>query len=184
MKVLVVYYSKTGNTKKIADVIHETASINHEATILPINECSIEDLNNYDLLFIGSACHDATLAKPMREFLESLSNENTFVFAGFYTHSTALPKGSERNIQLFNDWAGQCQMFFEKVSIDKKIEFLGDFHCQGKPSFLIEKFIQFKIIKDRKEWPSYKKELRLHPAQSDFLAAADFTKEIIKKITI
>ena len=55
--VLVLYYSKTGNTKQIADVIHETVAINHESTILPIDKCSIEDVNNYDLLFIGSACN-------------------------------------------------------------------------------------------------------------------------------
>jgi len=184
MKVLVLYYSKTGNTKQIANVIHEFAAINHESTLSPLNKCSIENLNNYDLLFIGSACHDATLAKPMREFLKSLPKENTFKFAGFYTHSTVLPKGTARNRQLFHDWAGHCQKVFEETSIAKGIEFLGDFHCQGKASFLIEKFIQFQIIKNKKEWGPYKKELRLHPTQSDLLAAKDFAKEILEKLSM
>ena len=184
MKVLVVYYSKTGNTKLIANVIHEAATINHESTLLPLNKCSIKNLNNYDLLFIGSACHDATLAKQMRMFLKSLPNESTFKFAGFYTHSTVLPEGTARNMQLFKDWAGRCQKVFEKTSDEKGVEFLGDFHCQGKASFLIEKFIQFQIIKNKKEWGPYKKELRLHPTEEDLLAAKNFANEIIEKISI
>ena len=181
MKVLVVYYSKTGNTKLISNTIHETASINHESTLLPIDKCSIDNLNNYDLLFVGSACHDATLAKPMREFLKSLPNENKFVFAGFYTHSTTLPNGTARNKQLFNDWAGHCEEFFEKTSLDKNIQYLGAFHCQGKASFLIEKFIKYKVINNRKEWKIYKKELRLHPTESELESAKEFTKGIIEK---
>ncbi|KFZ26330.1 MAG: flavodoxin [Candidatus Izimaplasma bacterium HR2] len=182
MKILVVYYSKTGNTKLIANVIHETASINHESTLLPVDKCSIDNLNNYDLLFIGSACHDATLAKPMREFLKSMPNENTFIFAGFYTHSTTLSDGTARNKQLFSDWAGHCEEVFKKTSIDNGIQYIGAYHCQGKASFLIEKFIKYKVINNRKEWKTYKKELRLHPTESELISAKEFTKGIIEKI--
>ena len=50
MKILVAYYSQTGNTRKVAEAIF--AGIRHtQKTILPIDRA--EGLESYDLLFCG-----------------------------------------------------------------------------------------------------------------------------------
>ncbi len=182
MKILVIYYSKTGNTKRIAEMIHSTTSVKHDSTLILLKDCLVEELHNYDLLFIGAPCHNSNLARPVLSFLKSLPDTSSFKFAGFYTHSTTLPEGSKRNEQLFNDWAGMCHKSFEEAADDKKIEFLGDFHCQGKASFFIEKFVHFKIIKGKEEWKATKKEMRLHPTQADLNNAQLFVKEILDNI--
>ena len=136
-------------------------------------------LDKYDLLFIGAPCHNSTLAKPIQKFLSKLPDSSTFKFAGFYTHSTVLPQGSERNKQLFDRWAGKCHEVFEKTANDKKIEFFGDFHCQGSANFFIEKFIHLNIITDKEEWNKFKPMLRKHPTQEDFDNVQQFTDEIL-----
>ncbi len=182
MKILIGYYSITGNTKQVGEVIHTFTSQNHDSTILPINEISLEMLNEYDLLFIGAACHDSTLAKPMLKFLKTIPDSPSFKFAGFYTHSTTLAEGTERYKQLFKDWAGKCHSVFENTAKDKKIEFLGDFHCQGSASIPIENFIHAEIVKDEEEWNTYKEEMRKHPTQADFDGAKQFAQDVLDKL--
>lgn len=122
------------------------------------------------------------LVKPILKFLKTLPNSPSFKFAGFYTHSTALPEGSERNKQLFKDWAGNCHLVFEKTAKEKNIEFLGDFNCQGSASFIIEKFIQAKIVTDKEEWIPFKEEMRKHPTQADLDDAQQFAHNILNKL--
>ncbi|MCK4434827.1 flavodoxin domain-containing protein, partial [Candidatus Bathyarchaeota archaeon] len=45
MKVLVTYYSETGNTEKIARAIYEEVSKEHEAYLKKINEVTADALN-------------------------------------------------------------------------------------------------------------------------------------------
>ena len=182
MKILIVYYSKTGNTKQIAKMIHSATSVKHDSSLIPLKAFSIEKLHDCDLLFVGAPCHSSDLAKPMLKFLSLLPDMSSFKLAGFYTHSTTLPMGSERTEQLFNDWAGKCHKSFEKAEEDKKIDFLGDFHCQGKAGFLVECFIHSKIIKDKKEWKESKKEIRLHPTEEDMNNAKQFAKKVLDSI--
>jgi flavodoxin len=181
MKILVTYFSQTGNTKQLGDVIHAFTTINHNSTIMPIKEISSEILNNYDLLFVGAPCHDSTLAKPFLKFLNSLPDSPSFKLAGFYTHSTTLPDGTERKNQLFKDWAGNCHSAFEKSAKDKNIEFLGDFNCQGSASGPIENFIHAEIVTNEEEWIPYREEMRKHPTQADLDDVQQFAQKILSK---
>ncbi len=55
MRSLVAYYSQTGNTKKIARAIHKgMSSLNEQCDIIPVKEVKPQDLNNYDLIGLGS----------------------------------------------------------------------------------------------------------------------------------
>jgi len=44
MKVLVVYYSETSNTEKIAQSIHAEVSKEHEADLRRLDEVTVDDL--------------------------------------------------------------------------------------------------------------------------------------------
>ncbi|MHA1646588.1 MAG: flavodoxin family protein [Promethearchaeota archaeon] len=182
MKILVTYYSQTGNTKRVGEAIHKFVEQNHNSTFMPIKEVSSEILNNYDLLFVGAPCHNSTLAEPILKFLNSLPDSPSFKLAGFYTHSTTPPDGTERKNQLFKEWAGNCHSAFEKTSKDKYIEFLGDFNCQGSANGLIENFIHSEIVTDDEEWIQYSEEMRKHPTQADFDDAQQFAKNILDNL--
>jgi flavodoxin len=181
MKILVTYFSKTGNTEKIANAIHEITSQNHESYLKAIKKVKVEELDDYDLVFIGSACHDTDLAKPVLRFLKKIPDTPKFAIAGFYTHSTFLPEGEEKNIKLSEEWSGNCSKTFEKLEEEKNVNFKGYYRCQGKPTPGIERFIHESIIKDEEEWTVFIKELKKHPSQSDIDNAKKFAQNILSE---
>jgi flavodoxin len=57
MKALIIYWSGTGNTKGVAETIHDTLKSSGVNSILKrTEEALLEDLYEYDLVFIGSPC--------------------------------------------------------------------------------------------------------------------------------
>ena len=166
----------------IADAIFEVLSTHGEVNIDTVRRVDIESLNEYDLLFVGGPCHDSDLAPPVKGFLEKLPDSSKFKLVGFFTHSTYMPDGTARREELYNQWAGRCIPTFENACKDKNIGFLGYFHCQGKASEPIEKFIRQAIITDDDEWKEYLPELRKHPDSTDIENAKKFAQEIIEKL--
>jgi flavodoxin len=179
LKVPVDNYSETGNTKKIAKTIYEEASKEHEAHLREIKDISADMLNDYDLVFLGSACHSSDLAAPVKEILKALPKSPKFKLAGFFTHSTWTPEQNEHGQALFDEWASKCIDSFESVSEEKRIDFRGYYHCQGAPSLPIQAFIRSAIIKPDDEWETYIWEARKHPNQEDLEKASDFARKIM-----
>jgi len=180
LKVLVTYYSETGNTEKIARAIYEEASKEHEVNLKKINGLIEENLNDYDLVFLGSACHSADLSVPIKRILKALPHSPKFKLAGFFTHATTTPEGSDRARELFNRWASKCVRSFEKVSKEKRIDFKGYYHCQGVPSPSIQVFIKRKVV-SADEWEEYIEEVRKHPSLEDLHKAKEFARKILSE---
>ena len=54
-KCLIIYYSLTGNTKKIARAIHKGVNqVTEQCDIVPLKKAKYDDLQKYDLIGIGS----------------------------------------------------------------------------------------------------------------------------------
>ena len=182
MKVLVAYYSETGNTEKIARAIYEEASKGHEVHLKRISELTAKDLNGYDLVFLGSACHSTDLAAPVKKILDALPDSPSFKLAGFFTHSTYTQGDSVRERKLFNRWASKCILSFKKVSKEKQIPFRGYYHCQGVPTPAIQAFIRREIITSADEWAEYIEEAGKHPSPEDLQKAKEFAKKILSEL--
>ena len=180
MKALVVYYSQSGNTEKIANAIYEEISNKHEAHLEKINKISHESLNDYDLVVVGAPCIDSDLAVPMKNFLNDLPNSPKFKLAGFYTHATFMTDDDGEG-GLFSKWAGRCLTTFKQTCKSKQIPFIGGFHCMGKAIPGIEQFIHQEIITDEKEWETYLPDLRARPNEKDMENARHFAQDIISK---
>ena len=177
MRVLVTYYTQTGNTKRVAEAIHaEAQSHGHTSDLESLRAISPTDLNRYDIVFIGSPCHHSDVAKPVKKFLANLPASPAFRMAGFATHATYLPEGGDRRRQLYEQWAGRCVTSFETAGKEKSIAWAGFFGCQGAPSKLIEIFIHRTIIKDRDEWAEYIAETKQHPTEADLANARSFAQ--------
>ena len=65
MKAAVRYYTKTGNTKKLAESIARALDV----APLPVSEPLTEDV---DLLFLGSSVYGAGVADEIKDFIASL----------------------------------------------------------------------------------------------------------------
>ena len=70
-KVLVLYYSRTKNTMRMAEMLGEAVKdTGHEAVVKPVKEADIDDLPDYDAYLLGSPTYYGTLAGPMKDFLD------------------------------------------------------------------------------------------------------------------
>lgn len=181
MKILIAYYSETGNTKQVAKAIYEEASRGHDVELAKLQDVSVDALSNFQLVFLGVPCHDADLAKPLKRFLVTLPENPDFILAGFFTHAVYMPEETTRKKELYKKWAGKCVPSFESVCQKKSIKFLGYFHCCGSPSPPIETFIHHVIITSDEEWKEYLPEIRNHPSSEDLKNARDFARTIIRK---
>lgn len=181
MKILVTYYSQTGNTEQIAKAIHKVVLQNHKADLKKVSNVKSKDLDKYDIVFLGSACHATDLAKPILRFIKKIPKSPNFKLAGFFTHSTAPPEGSERNKELYEKWAGNCHKSFEKIKKEKNIDFKGYFGCQGSPSPSIEEFIHETILPEDDEWRDYIEDAKNRPNTTDIENAKNFAKDILNK---
>ncbi|MHA1138399.1 MAG: flavodoxin family protein [Candidatus Thorarchaeota archaeon] len=176
------YFTQTNNTKMIADAMHEVLSAHGETDIDTVRRIDVDSLEEYDVIFVGAPCHDSDLAPPVKGFLEKLPDSLKFKLVGFFTHSTNMPDDTERNQELYYQWAGRCIPTFENACNDKNTELLGYFHCQGKVSRPIEVFIHQEIITDDDEWSTYLPELRKHPDSNDIENAKKFAQDILTKL--
>lgn len=70
-KALIVYASRTGETKKIGELIAEGIRFSgHEATLSKVNDIKKEtDLQGYDALVLGSATYHGDMIQGMKTML-------------------------------------------------------------------------------------------------------------------
>jgi flavodoxin I len=181
MKVLIVCYSETSNSKRVAESIYEEVSKMHEVELKRLNEVKIGEFHEYNFIFTGSTCHDSDLAKPMIRFLEAIPENPSFSMAGFYTHKTYTRdyKKFKRIEELFDKWAAKGLRTFERISREKGIEYKGHFNCMGAPNPGIEAFIKNTIIQNEEEWDEYLEDVRKHPSSEDL----ENTKLFAKRVT-
>ena len=72
VKVLIVYYSGTGNTEKMAMAVAEGAKKDSEVVVATkkVNEVTKEDLLDADGMILGSPTYYANMAGPMKTFID------------------------------------------------------------------------------------------------------------------
>jgi flavodoxin len=180
MKILVAYYSETGNTEKVARAIHNEVAGGHDTRLCTVREITAEDVASYEVVFLGAPCHDSDLARPLKRVLESLPESPEFKLAGFFTHATYSLGAGPRSEELYEKWAGRCHRTFETVCQEKRIMFLGYFNCMGVPSPPITEFIHNVIITDEDEWRTYLPKIQMHPTEEDLRNARAFARKALR----
>lgn len=181
MNILFLYHSVTGNTKKVIDAMYQEVKQNFDnVEISNLANMEYSRLSTFDVVVFGAPCHHARLSKKMYQYLENLPQEVSFKYIGVYTHSTEMPT-DEYKTNMFNEWAGSCERDFKKM-VSKEKEYLSSFHCMGKASFLIEKFIQYSIIKDKEKWKDYKPRMRQTPTNLDIAQAKTFILDTLNNL--
>lgn len=109
MNIAVRYYSKTGNTKKLADAIAEELNVEAFDLTKPVD-------SDTEILFLGSSVYAAGVADEVKDFISTL-NKDINVVVNF---STAAFLESTYN---------QVKKLLEERNIPISEE---EFHCRGK----------------------------------------------------
>ncbi|MBR6959658.1 MAG: flavodoxin [Clostridiales bacterium] len=110
MRAAVRYYTKTGNTKRLAEAVAKAAGV--EA--LPISEPVTEPV---DLLFLGSSYYAFSIDPEVRDFIRTLDKDNVGNIAVF--GSAAMMKSTYKKVRAEADKIG--------IPVDDR-----EFHCKGE----------------------------------------------------
>ncbi len=85
MQVVLISFSQTGNTHKIAEAMTDGfRATGHLVRSIPLKEAKPEDATSVDLLGVGTPCFSSQSPTPIKEYLHSLppiTGQRTFVFA-------------------------------------------------------------------------------------------------------
>ena len=65
MKIAIRYYTKTGNTKKLAEAISQVVNVEAKTVAEPLTE-------DVDILFLGSAVYAAGIDGKIKEFIKNI----------------------------------------------------------------------------------------------------------------
>ncbi|MBR6046067.1 MAG: flavodoxin [Ruminococcus sp.] len=110
MKVAVRYFTKTGNTRKLAEAI--AGAVGAEAK--PISEPIVEQV---DILFLGNSYYAFTIDPEVREFVKSLDKSKVGRIVNF--GSAAIMGSTLKKIRKEADKVG--------IPVDDR-----EFHCKGQ----------------------------------------------------
>jgi len=71
MKVVVIYYSQTGTTKKMAEIIADEIKINGvDVDLVSVTDIKADKLLEYDGIIVGSPTYYGTLAAQIKELFD------------------------------------------------------------------------------------------------------------------
>ena len=110
MKFAVRYYTKTGNTKRLADAVAGAVGV----AALPISEPVTERV---DILFLGNSYYAFSIDPEVRTFVRSLDKEKVGRIVNF--GSAAMLNSTYKKVKAEADKVG--------IPIDRR-----EFHCKGE----------------------------------------------------
>ncbi len=114
MKTAVRYYSRGGNTRKLAEAIGKAVGAEAKTTDAPVTEY-------VDILFLGSAVYATGVDDHIKTFIDGLDPQKIGKVVNFST--AALLPSTYSQVQ--------------KLLAEKKIELSEkEFHCRGQFAFL------------------------------------------------
>ena len=110
MKYAVRYYTKTGNTKKLAEAIASALGVEALPSSTPVTE-------PVDILFLGNSYYAFSIDPEVRKFIQSLDKEKVGSIANF--GSAAMLNSTYKKVKAEADKAG--------IPMDER-----EFHCKGE----------------------------------------------------
>ena len=88
MKVLIVFETKYGNTKKAAETIGEVIKdAGNEITVVKVDDVEMDTIKDYKAIVIGSPTYASNQARSIKKFISSLSVEADTKIVVFDTHT-------------------------------------------------------------------------------------------------
>lgn len=158
-KTLVTYFSRTGNTKKIAEAIF--AAVPGEKALVPIKE--VPDLAPYRLVFIGFPVQSHGVPLPVEEFLKRVPAGKKIAF--FSTH------GSVTGSSLAREAVEHAAILAAGAKL------MGTFACRGKVS--LEALEVLSRSPEHEAWADMAASAATHPDEHDLAEAAAFARWIL-----
>jgi len=168
VKILVCYFSNTGNTEKVAKSIAEGLK-DESVEILKIEDANPSNLKNYDLVILGSGIYGGKLSKKVTDFMKQVT-EYPPKFAFFNTHQS-----STSYQRAFKRIRGKLEESGSQV--------VGEFDCIGENLGMPKETILGMLAKlppeERKRQEKKIEETVGHPDTKDLANAKAFGESLL-----
>lgn len=159
MKVLVTYFTQTGNTEKVAQAIYQ--AIGGKKELVSLKE--VKNPDGYDIIFCGFPVHSHSVPLPVQNFIKNIPPSKKLAL--FVTHGSL--RGGELAVTAIE----------HALSLASKLKVLGTFGCRGKVD---PKLIEALLKKpEHRAWAETAKSAVSHPDESDLEDAKQFAKKIL-----
>ena len=155
-RILVTYYSETGNTKKIAEAIF--AALPEAKEITPIDH--VQDLSAYDLVFVGFPVQSHTVPFRVEKFLRSIPKGKKIAL--FSTHGSLTGDTLSR------------EAIESAATIAFQAKVITTFTSRGKVS--ARAIEQLDGSPEHEAWTSQAVSASTHPHDDDLAAAQTFAR--------
>jgi flavodoxin len=157
-KTLVTFFSRTGNTRRVAEAIFE--ALDGEKDILPLDE--VQSLDPYTLVFIGFPVQSHSLPYKVEAFLKNVKpGKKIALFCTF----GALP--GHRLSREALEYA---------VVLATKAQILGTFCVRGKLS--LQALEVLSRSPEHQEWVEMAPSASTHPDEGDLEEACAFARQV------
>jgi flavodoxin len=110
MKIAVRYYTKTGNTKRLAEAVAKAVGTEAQPVSVPVTE-------SVDILFLGNSYYAFSIDPEVRSFIRSLDKSKIGRIVNF--GSAAMLNSTYKKVKAEADKAG--------IPMDER-----EFHCKGE----------------------------------------------------
>lgn len=175
LKILVTWYSGTGNTEKISKAIKEGIT-GHDVDSLPVNDVDPTSLNSYDLVFMGSGIYGSNVSRKITALVKK-APQLPSKFAYYYTHAAPQPNPYPNSFKSVN-----------KIIEKANCQVLGQFDCCGEN--IVEKAEEQRQAFWSRLTPDERKKaeenfvnlVKGHPNEEDCETAKNFAISIINKL--
>ncbi len=170
MKILITYYSNTGNTETIAKSMKEGLE-GHDTELLKLKEKDNDPsiLKNYDIVFLGSGIYGGKIKKPAIDLIK-MAETLPPKFVLFCTHASA------------DSYQHGFKIVKKKIEAAKS-KVLGEWDCMGENIGIpieTQKMMMSKLPPEKqKEAQEHMELLKGHPDAEDLNNAKEFAKSII-----
>jgi len=163
MRVLIAYFSQTGNTEKVARAIYDAVHV--DADIMHIEEA--RQVDGYDVIFCGFPVQVHSVPERAQKFIKGLAAGQQVAL--FSTHGSA--RGNEKARTAIE----------HGVSLAARAQVLGTFGCRGEVN---PKVIE-NLARDlaNRPWCEEAQSAFGHPDEADLDDARTFAQKILAKVS-
>jgi flavodoxin len=135
MKTIIVYDSVFGNTEKIAKTMAQSIENQCEIKITHINQLQLKDLQDINLLIIGSPTRGFEPTKPIAEALRKIKvKDYPFLMVAVFDTRIDVVKINNIILNIFVKFCGYAVDTMEKIVRNNSLRLVGE----GKGFFVEE----------------------------------------------
>ncbi|MGQ9673397.1 MAG: flavodoxin [Candidatus Aminicenantales bacterium] len=158
-RILVTYYSLTGNTQQVAEAIF--AHLPEPKVLLPISK--VENMNEYDLIFIGFPVHSHSLPPQVEKFLRRIPSGKKIALFSTHGALTGSPLAREA--------------IEHAVVTASQAKIVSTFSCRGKVS--LQALEVLRRSPEHEAWADMAASARPHPNANDLEEARAFAQWVL-----